>query len=317
MCSGRNKALEGWYHDHARKLPWRDCSDPYQIWVSEIMLQQTQVKTVLPRYGHWFKIFPNLKALAAASLDEVLKAWEGLGYYRRARLLHAAAQQIVEQHNGIFPQAFDAILALPGIGRSTAGAIASICFGERTPVLDGNVKRVLQRWEADSGLSEKQMWQLAQQNINAAANAGDWNQAMMELGATLCTPRNPGCDSCPVSSTCASAFKVSESVATKQIKVRDVHWRVDLYTSEKGIWLTQRPATGIWAGLWTPPIIELEQAPESKPDHIHLLTHRRIHLYAEMSTKLSCGTGEWISDLSTLALPTGIHRLLEKKGFSA
>ncbi len=317
MCSGRNKALERWYRESARKLPWRDRMDPYRVWISEIMLQQTQVKTVLPRYEHWFKIFPDLKTLATASLDDLLKAWEGLGYYRRARLLHAAAQQIVEQHNGIFPQRFDDILDLPGIGRSTAGAIASICFGKCTPVLDGNVKRVLQRWEGRGDLSEKEMWQLAQLNIDAAADPADCNQAMMELGATLCTPRNPDCASCPVSNHCASAFKTTETTAPKQIKVRDVHWRVDLHTSQKGIWLMQRPATGIWAGLWTPPITELNDAPESEPDHVHLLTHRRIHLYAETSPELPDGDGEWVNDFSRHALPTGIHRLLEKQGISA
>lgn len=281
------------------------------------MLQQTQVRTVLPRYLAWFKRFPDIASLAKADIDEVLKAWEGLGYYRRARLLYAAARQIVEKHHAVFPRKFDDILALPGIGRSTAGAIASICFGEPAPVLDGNVKRVLQHWQGDPNLSEKRMWQLAQQNIDTAADAGDWNQAMMELGATLCIPRNPDCASCPVNGHCASAFNVAQPVSVKRTRVRDVHWRVTLYTSEKGIWLTQRPETGIWAGLWTPPITELEQAPGSTPSHIHLLTHRRIHLYAEAPKELPAGDGEWVNDLTAFALPTGIHRLLEKQVFSA
>jgi len=277
------------------------------------MLQQTQVKTVVPRYLAWFERFPDIPSLADADIDSVLKAWEGLGYYRRARMLHAAAQRIVELHNGHFPESFDDIVNLPGIGRSTAGAIASFCFGTPVPVLDGNVKRVLGRWQGNPGLSEKQMWQLAQQHIDESVDAGDWNQAMMELGATICTPGNPSCGSCPVSSHCASAFNVTESSTTKRIAVKDVHWQVMLYRSEMGIWLTQRPSIGIWAGLWTPPIIELETTPNGEPDHIHLLSHRRLHLYAEVSGKAPDGHGQWVSDLSRYALPTGIHRLLAKR----
>jgi len=308
----RCKALLDWYGKHARCLPWRETDDPYHIWISEIMLQQTQVKTVLPRYAVWFKRFPNIEVLAKADLNDVLKAWEGLGYYRRARFIHGAAQQITELHNGIFPNDFNAIMALPGIGRSTAGAITSFCFGNNTPVLDGNVKRVLKRWHALPEARDKTLWILAQQAIDHASDHATWNQTMMELGATLCTAKRVDCQNCPVNNYCDSAFQVEfAKESRKTIAVRTVHWRIDLHIdAKKGIWLTQRPASGIWASLWTPPITELTQAPENKPDHIHLLTHRRLHLYSQISNETPTGDGVWVNDLATHALPTGIHNLL-------
>ena len=314
MSSARCKALLAWYGQHARRLPWRDTCEPYPIWISEIMLQQTQVKTVLPRFNAWFERFPNITALAEASLDEVLKAWEGLGYYRRARFIHQATQAIVTQHQGVFPENFDAILALPGIGRSTAGAIASFCFTTATPVLDGNVKRVLKRWHNKPEARDKTLWVLAQQAIDSASNPATWNQAMMELGATLCSAKRVDCQACPVKQQCASAFQVDLNKATgKSIAVRDVHWQVHLHCdAHKGMWLTQRPTSGIWASLWTPPIIELAQPPKHQPDHIHLLTHRRLHLYVKARTDAPTGQGVWVCNLDKHALPTGIHHLLAK-----
>jgi len=279
------------------------------------MLQQTQVATVLGRYHGWFKRFPDIKTLASASLDDVLKAWEGLGYYRRARFIHTAAKQVVREHDGIFPRSFDGILKLPGIGRSTAGAIASFCFGQTTPVLDGNVKRVLQRWHGTSDTTDKRLWLWAQEAIDASHSPADWNQAMMELGATVCAPKNPACTACPVSTYCASAFWPETAAGKKKhVPVRDVHWLVALHTCPKrGIWLTRRPDKGIWAGLWTPPITELEQLPEHAPCHIHTLTHRRLHLYGVRQTGEPEGKGQWFDALDTVALPTGIHRLLQKR----
>jgi len=192
----RCKSLLDWYAEHHRVLPWRETSNPYRIWISEIMLQQTQVKTVLPRYEAWFQRFPSIQDVAEASLDDVLKAWEGLGYYRRARFIHQAAQRIMDVYDGQFPSDFDAMQSLAGIGRSTAGAISSFCFQTPTAVLDGNVKRVLKRWQHDVDLNEKMLWQLAQTAIEQASikqksHAALWNQAMMELGAMVCTPRQP------------------------------------------------------------------------------------------------------------------------------
>jgi len=316
LSSARCKPLLRWYAHNSRPLPWRQTTDPYHIWISEIMLQQTQVKTVLPRYAAWFELFPTIQSLAVASLDEVLKAWEGLGYYRRARFMHRSAQLIVDDMSGSFPTTFDDILSLPGIGRSTAGAISSFCFDTSTPVLDGNVKRVLKRWHAEPDVTDKQLWHRAQQHIEASESPASWNQAMMELGATLCGPKSAQCASCPVSSHCESAFRAdSINTASKRIPVLDVHWQVALHICpEKGVWLTQRPDSGIWAGLWTPPIIALDQAPDDVPCHVHLLTHRRLHLYGRAFSNTPDIKGRWVKDFSKLALPTGIHRLLDKHG---
>jgi len=314
LSSARSKALLSWYGREARDLPWRDTTDPYRIWISEIMLQQTQVKTVLPRYLAWFKTFPDIQTLATASLDSVLKAWEGLGYYRRARFIHQAAALMIEKHGGSFPRYFEEIIALPGIGHSTAGAIASFSFKQSSPVLDGNVKRVLKRWHDNSDANDKQLWLLAQQAIDDSENPADWNQAMMELGATHCSPRNPGCDKCPVNKHCQSAGEVIDASPAKSIIVKDLHWQIELHTSEHGIWLSQRPATGIWAGLWTPPMHELESPPEEPPCHIHQLTHRRLHLYGKACCDVPNDDGQWFSTLDHIALPTGIHRLLAIHG---
>jgi len=317
LSSDLYEQLLSWYHREARALPWRDTTDPYRIWISEIMLQQTQVKTVLPRYLAWFERFPDIESLAAVPLDDVLKAWEGLGYYRRARFIHQAAATIVEKHDGIFPRGFDEIMALPGIGRSTAGAIASFCHNDPTPVLDGNVKRVLKRWHGESEASDKTLWAWAHEAIDASGNPAEWNQAMMELGATCCSPRNPDCRGCPVSDHCTSAFNVTPTIPAKQSRVENLHWQVLLHRSNRGIWLIQRPAKGIWAGLWTPPITELESAPENGPCHIHTLTHRRLHLYGTRSSETPSGNGQWFSTLDNIALPTGIHKLLAIHGVTA
>ena len=278
------------------------------------MLQQTQVKTVLPRYLNWFDTFPTIEALASASTDDLLKAWEGLGYYRRARFIHRAAEMIISDFAGQFPNDFDDMMKLPGIGRSTAGAISSFCFGTATAVLDGNVKRVLKRWFAQPEATDKELWILAQKAIETSGDHTTWNQVMMELGATICSARSPGCEACPVNEFCASAFQVEVSKEVrKKVPVLDVHWRIHLFTCpKKGIWLTQRPDSGIWGGLWAPPITELKERPEEEPTHIHQLTHRRLHLYPLQLESAPTGDGRWVSSIEGFALPTGIHRLLEK-----
>lgn len=310
----RSKALLHWYGDNARQLPWRETTDPYRIWVSEIMLQQTQVKTVLPRYLDWFEQFPNIRSLAAASVDDVLKAWEGLGYYRRARFIHQAAQMIEHDYDGHFPHTFDDIMKLPGIGRSTAGAISSFCYATATPVLDGNVKRVLKRWHTRPEASDKELWLLAEQAIDASDDPATWNQAMMELGATCCSARSPACGECPMQENCDSAFNVEIAKEVRRpVPVVDLHWRVHLHTCpEKGIWLSQRPDSGIWGGLWTPPITELNERPDDEALHIHQLTHRRLHLYPQQFSAQPVGEGRWVASVEGYALPTGIHQLLEK-----
>jgi len=196
------RALLRWYDKHRRDLPWRKTRDPYRIWLSEIMLQQTRVAAVLDHYRIFLEHFPNVQTLAAASEDAVLAAWSGLGYYRRARMLHQAAHQITEHHGGCFPQNSKALLALPGIGRYTAAAISSIAFAEPVAVVDGNVERVLQRF-IGINLTTPQIWQHAQALL-ADSRPGDFNQAMMELGATVCVPREPRCPMCPVRKWCAT-----------------------------------------------------------------------------------------------------------------
>ncbi|WP_081881079.1 A/G-specific adenine glycosylase [Ghiorsea bivora] len=276
------------------------------------MLQQTQVKTVLPRYTEWFEVFPDIKTLAAAHIDDVFKQWEGLGYYRRARFIHEAAQHITKHFNGVFPANFEDILSLKGIGRSTAGAISSFCFQTATPVLDGNVKRVLSTWQKDD-LNEKALWQLAQNYIDQCNQPDTWNQAMMELGATLCQARKRNCETCPMTSTCQSAF-TEPLKKTSTIKMKDVYWQVFVHQHQQhGIWLEQRPENGIWAGLWTPPIIELAAKPKHKPNLVHQLTHRRIHLYLKDEQSEPTGHGQWFTSWEGLAVPTGIHRLFEQR----
>jgi A/G-specific adenine glycosylase len=196
------RALLRWYDQNRRDLPWRETRDPYRIWLSEIMLQQTRVATVLDYYRIFLNRFPNVQTLAAASEDAVLAAWSGLGYYRRARMLHRCAKDLVQKYSGQFPQNSEALLALPGIGRYTAAAIASIAFAEAVAVVDGNVERVLRRL-AGIDLTAPQTWRRAQALLDNS-RPGDFNQAMMELGATVCVPREPRCLACPVRKWCAT-----------------------------------------------------------------------------------------------------------------
>src|SRR4028119_1449334 len=188
------RSLLVWYTNAGRDLPWRRCRDPYVIWISEIMLQQTQVKTVIPYYHRWLGQFPTIEQLASADLQQVLKAWEGLGYYTRARNLHRAAQQIMQRHRGVFPTQLQEVLALPGIGRTTAGGILSAALNQPVAILDGNVKRVLARLVAlpvPPAKAMKQLWQLSE-GLLEREHPRDFNQALMDLGATVCTPKKIG-----------------------------------------------------------------------------------------------------------------------------
>ncbi len=194
--------LLAWYDRHARDLPWRESRDPYRVWVSEIMLQQTRVAAVIAHYQEFLRRFPTVEKLARAREASVLAAWSGLGYYRRARMLHAAAKVVVRERCGKFPQRAEELLELPGVGRYTAAAIASIAFGETVAVVDGNVERVLQRFSGQ-WISGEDLW-LAAERLLDREHAGDFNQAMMELGATVCTPRAPACLTCPVVELCAT-----------------------------------------------------------------------------------------------------------------
>lgn len=255
-----------WYDRAQRDLPWRHTSDPYAIWLSETMLQQTQVATVIPYYQRFLALFPTVAALAQASRQQVLTAWAGLGYYRRARHLHEAAQQMVERHNGQVPATLEALRALPGIGRYTAGAVASIAFGQRAPVLDGNVMRVLARLlvlRADIAKpqTQKYLWEVAERLV-PVRRPGDFNQALMELGATICTPVAPKCNACPVRRLCrAAAAGVQEELPVKRAKKpRPVVRRVAVVlTAGSDVLLLQRPAGVLWEHMWEFPLLEVSE----------------------------------------------------------
>ena len=254
-----------WFDRHGRHdLPWQQPRTAYRVWLSEIMLQQTQVATVIPYYRRFLKRFPFLRALADAKLDDVLVLWSGLGYYARARNLHQAAQIVMAEHRGRFPTEFDAVTALPGIGRSTAGAILAQAFGQRHPILDGNARRVfarhaaIQGWPNEPSVAEK-FWRVAEQRLPQTRLA-DYTQALMDLGATVCTARKPACALCPVSSDCVARIqlRVAELPTAKPRRERPqrkAHLLL-IENSEGAILLERRPPAGIWGGLWCPPVLE-------------------------------------------------------------
>lgn len=281
-----------WQRTHGRRtLPWQNTRDPYRVWLSEIMLQQTQVATVLAYYGRFLRRFPDVAALAAAPLDEVLALWSGLGYYSRARNLHRCAQAVVAEHGGRFPATSAALATLPGIGRSTAAAIAAFCFGERVAILDGNVKRVLGRVLAFDGdlaeaAHERTLWAHATALL-PHDGIEPYTQGLMDLGATLCLARSPQCLICPVRDDCAArASGRPEAYPVKSRKLRRgarehvwllLQWR-DL------VWLVRKPDSGVWAGLWTLPEFDSLEAfdaaahgwpgdAEPLPSFTHVLTH--------------------------------------------
>ena len=249
--------LLAWYEIEARDLPWRRTSDPYAIWVSEIMLQQTRVDTVSTYFESFLKRFPNIETLATASIDNVLKAWEGLGYYRRAQNLHKAAQVVVADYSGILPSAAGDLHKLPGIGPYTAGAIASIAFGKDEPVLDGNIRRVLARVfnvaePARSSEGERLLWQLAEENL-PSGYAGEYNQAMMDLGAAICTPTSPDCSTCPVADLCqARELGIQEQRPVKTPKTPIPHHTVAAAVIRRNgqVFIAQRPDKGLLGGMW-------------------------------------------------------------------
>lgn len=259
--------LLDWFERHGRHdLPWQHPRSAYRVWLSEVMLQQTQVATVKPYFERFVARFPDFAALAAAPADEVMRLWAGLGYYARARNLHAAAKAVVERHDGDFPRDFEAALALPGIGRSTAGAILAQAHGLRHAILDANVKRVLARWAGIAGWPGEtavaaRLWDCAGRLLPQARLA-DYTQALMDLGATVCLPRQPRCGECPLAGDCTALRenRTSELPAAKPRAKRPRPQReawLILAEDEEGRWLLeQRPGAGIWGGLWCPPVIE-------------------------------------------------------------
>lgn len=256
-----------WFDEHGRKdLPWQRDTTPYRVWVSEVMLQQTQVATVIPYYERFMATFANVQALAGASVDDVLHHWSGLGYYARGRNLHKAAQQIVAEYDGEFPEDIEAILDLPGIGRSTAGAILALSRNERHPILDGNVKRVLARFHAIAGWPGKTavantLWEHAERHT-PENRVADYTQAIMDLGATLCTRSKPRCDRCPMITDCDgyASGEPTQFPGKREKKTRPRRGTLMILAHRNGeLYLERRPSAGIWGGLWSLPEIGVRE----------------------------------------------------------
>ncbi|MYD39798.1 MAG: A/G-specific adenine glycosylase, partial [Chloroflexi bacterium] len=250
--------LLAWFAEHGAELPWRSDPQPYHIWLSEIMLQQTRLETVIPYYQRFLRACPSIEALAAAPLDDVLKLWEGLGYYSRARNLHRAAQIVVREHDGALPQTAAELQKLPGIGAYTAGAIASIAFGQAAPVLDGNITRIFTRLldmdeDITKAASQRQLWQVARDWLPDQA-AGDYNQALMQLGQLVCRPRNPACGSCPLAGDCHA--RKAGTIAQRPVRPKRAplpHFQVAagvIRDDKRRLLIAQRPLDGLLGGLW-------------------------------------------------------------------
>ncbi|MEF8763308.1 A/G-specific adenine glycosylase [Stenotrophomonas sp. A3_2] len=333
-----------WFDDHGRHdLPWQHPRSPYRVWLSEIMLQQTQVTTVIPYFLRFLQHFPTLPDLAAASNDAVMAQWAGLGYYARARNLHAAAKRCVELHGGDLPRDFDALHALPGIGRSTAGAILSQAWNDPFAILDGNVKRVLSRYHGIDGFPglpviEKQLWAIAEAHVAKvpAGRMADYTQAQMDLGASVCSRAKPACVICPLQDTCVarSEGRTAELPTPKPSKTLPEREAVALLLrdAQQRVLLQKRPDTGIWAQLWTLPQAEagsdlqdwfdahvdgsLEDA-EELPVLQHTFSHYRLHLQIlsrkVRGLRVEEPTLRWVAndELPALGLPAPIRKLLD------
>ncbi len=331
-----------WQRQHGRHgLPWQGTRDPYRVWLSEVMLQQTQVSTVLDYYPRFLARCPDVQALAAAPLDDVLALWSGLGYYSRARHLHRCAREVVERHGGRFPADSRTLATLPGIGRSTAAAIAAFCFGERAAILDGNVKRVLTRalgFDGDLSLAaqERSLWQAAEALL-PARGVEAYTQGLMDLGAGICLARRPLCHACPLAGPCvARAEGAPERYPVKTKKLKRGRRQHALLWLERGdtLWLTQRPDSGVWAALWSLPEFDSAEALQALaarwpgqgewlPTIEHTLTHfdwtlqplrHSLPAQAGRAIEASLPPGRWFTREAALAMgiPAPVRRLLER-----
>jgi len=301
------KRLLVWFDQHKRDLPWRRDRDPYRVWLSEIMMQQTRVAAVLEHYLRFLQRFPTIEKLAGARESSVLAAWSGLGYYRRARMLHAAARKVVREFAGVFPRNAAELRALPGIGRYTAAAIASIAFGKPFAVVDGNVERVLQRVSGEP-IAGEVLWRRAQELVDQG-RPGDFNQALMELGATLCLPRQPKCLLCPVSDLCATRGELPTAGKSTRQRKREIHYALD--HRDDSVFLVQRPSTvTLMPGMWELP----EIAPTNGTTeawltlrHSITVTDYRVRVTAGPVPKTA--DGRWIAKSRLTKLPlTGLTR---------
>jgi A/G-specific adenine glycosylase len=293
------RRLVAWQKKHGRHdLPWQGTRDPYRVWLSEIMLQQTQVSTVMAYYLRFLDKFPAITHLAQAQTDEVMALWAGLGYYSRARNLHRCAQQVVQDWGGQFPDRSEDLQQLAGIGPSTAAAIASICFGERAAIFDGNVQRVLARHvgftgDLSVGTHMRELREHAVRVLPSTSAMPTYTQAIMDLGATVCSPKNPHCDACPVATDClarAQGMTQVWPIKTRKIKRQSQSWwLLVIRHPQRGWWLQRRPTSGIWSGLHCFPVFDSLDALRSllpadaqlhqRPAQLHVLTHRDLHLH--------------------------------------
>ncbi len=332
-------SVESWFRANARDLPWRPTPvdgprDPYVSLVSELMLQQTQVSRVLEKFGPFLARFPTVQALAAAPEADVLAAWSGLGYYRRARLLHAAAKAVVERHDGVFPADPDALRALPGVGRYTAGAIGSMVFHQRVPLVDGNVERVLLRLHGNDAqptdkATQEWAWAKAEELVASAEHPGVLNEGLMELGATVCTPGAPRCPACPLRDRCAAfAQGRTAEIPTPKPRAKQKDWHMLCFLIERSerVLIETRPLGGLWAGMVQPPSVEGERAidipaaaaalgidPGAEIDRFtHITTHRRVHFTVVAGDAEATGPTRWATraEIATMALSNAHRRVL-------
>ena len=306
--------LLGWYDANKRDLPWRVTKDPFAIWLSEIMLQQTRVAVAKEYYGRFLRRFPSIEALAKARISAVLAAWSGLGYYRRARALHAAAKKVVSELRGEIPRTAKELRALPGIGRYTSAAIASIAFGEPEPVVDGNVERVITRLWARS-FENGATWDAAAEILDRA-RPGDFNQAMMELGATICVPGQPRCESCPVRLWCLARGQFGERVVERRKRAT---LRFTLATRDGSVFLVRRPVeSSLMAGMWELPEVTADSKVQSnghdgfKLRHAITVTDFSVEVLAGDPPKGA--SGKWVPQSRVAALPlTGLTRKIFRR----
>ena len=330
-------AVVRWQRSHGRHhLPWQGTRDPYRVWLSEVMLQQTQVAAALPYYQRFLERFPDVGALAAADIDEVLALWSGLGYYSRARNLHRCARVVASEHGGRFPSTAQGLQQLPGIGRSTASAIAAFCFGERAAILDGNVKRVLARVLAFGGdlaqaSQERRLWDAATGLLpQDPQDMPAYTQGLMDLGATVCLPRQPNCLLCPLQDACAARREQAQDrypVRSRKLRrTSESWWLLRAQASDGSVWLEKRPTPGVWAGLYCLPAFSSREAllqalpprvdPQEAPALLHVLTHKDLHLHPVMATVPRTGwkvqAGGWFApaEWGRLGLPTPVRKLL-------
>lgn len=339
------KKILDWYKINHRKLPWRENTDPYRIWISEIMLQQTQVITVIDYFNRFVKKYPTVGDLANADEDSVLKLWEGLGYYSRARRLIPCAKMLIEDFDGSFPKDYSQMLKLPGIGSYTAGAVLSIAFNMKLPAVDGNVMRVYSRvFDMDNDVSDAKSKKVFEEKVYETLpnDRRHYNQALMELGARICTPKNPKCMDCPIQSSC-SAFKKGNQahrpIKTKKIKKRHENIAVCCIKCDGKILLMKRPGEGLLAGMWAFPCVSYETSSEgiiedylmnnfqihvhdlveksfTKHVYTHLVWHMTLYeMTIEKQVVVDYPQVNWVrySELKDYALPKGFHKLLDNR----